>query len=648
MTLKRLAIGSLVLLGSAAAGPVQGADNLVFNSVTPCRLIDTRLSAAGPLAAAETRTFHVVGSASDFVAQGGKAGGCGLPGFAGPGQPQVQAAFINIVAVSPAGAGNLRGWASDGPAPLASILNYAKVSDETLVGMHQNIANGIGLPVRQDLEGNDISIKASVSGTHVVADVVGYWRFLTHVDGSLDVNGTATMSGFRLTTGPTAGQVLTSDASGNGTWQAVPAASGDITAVTAGDGLTGGGTTGSVTLGADLAGSGSATTVARSDHDHFFQTWSGSATAIPGFRVVNSGSGGFTDGLWGQSDAPGGGRGVVGYAAAASGANYGVWGQTDSTVGRGVFGLAATALGQNYGVYGQSDSTSGRGVYGVATASGPVSGIEGHANTSSGNAIYAQNDSTTGGYGVAARGFTAVYGEGTSFSGTGVFGYAPQVGGNTVGVRAQTESQTGKGLWAVAANGNGVSYAIYAENPNSTNGYAGYFTGLPGFGRVHITGTLSKGSGSFKIDHPLDPENKYLYHSFVESPDMKNIYDGIVTTDAAAEATVELPAWFEALNRDFRYQLTVIGQFAQAIVAREVKDNRFAIRTSLPNIKVSWQLTGIRKDALAEEHRIPVEEDKPENERGKYLYPLEHGQPVEKGVDWERSVRALEGRQPSH
>jgi len=634
MTLKRLAIGSLVLLGSAAAGLVQGADNLVFHSVTPCRLIDTRLSAAGALAASETRTFHVVGSTSDFVAQGGKGGGCGLPGFAGPGQPQVQAVFINIVAVSPAGAGNLRGWASDGPAPLASILTYAKVSDETLAGVPLSIANGIGLPVRQDLEGNDISIRANPSGTHVVADVVGYWRFLTQVGGSGSGIDADLLDGLESTA------FAASDHS--------HPSSGDITAVTAGAGLTGGGTTGSVTLGADLAGSGSATTVARSDHDHFLQTWSGSAGATSGFRVVNSGSGGFTDGLWGQSDAPGGGRGVVGYAPAASGANYGVWGQTDSPVGRGVFGLAAAAQGQNYGVYGQSDSTSGRGVYGVATASGPVSGIEGHANTPSGNAIYAQNDSTAGGYGIAARGYTAVYGETTSFSGTGVFGYAPQVGGNTVGVRAQTESQTGKGLWAVAANGNGVSYAIYAENPNSTDGYAGYFTGLPGFGRVHITGTLSKGSGSFKIDHPLDPENKYLYHSFVESPDMKNIYDGIVTTDGEGEATVELPAWFEALNRDLRYQLTVIGQFAQAIVAREVEDNRFAIRTSLPNIKVSWQLTGIRKDAFAEEHRIPVEEDKPENERGKYLYPLEHGQPVEKGVDWERSVLALEGRQPSH
>jgi hypothetical protein len=176
-------MGSIVLLGSAAAGPVQGADTLVFNSVAPCRIINTRQAVAGALAN-ETRTFHVVGSTSDFVAQGGKAGGCGVPGFAGPGQPQVQAVLINIVAVTPAGAGDLRGWASDGTMPTASILNYAKVTDETPAGVALNIANGIGLPVRQDVEGGDISIKADASSTHVVADVVGYWRYLTQVDGS--------------------------------------------------------------------------------------------------------------------------------------------------------------------------------------------------------------------------------------------------------------------------------------------------------------------------------------------------------------------------------------------------------------------------------------------------------------------------------
>ena len=99
-------------------------------------------------------------------------------------------------------------------------------------------------------------------------------------------------------------------------------------------------------------------------------------------------------------------------------------------------------------------------------------------------------------------------------------------------------------------------------------------------GNLSVTGTLTKGSGTFKIDHPLDPANKYLSHSFVESPDMMNVYNGNVVTDASGEAVVELPDYFEALNRDPRYQLTVIGSLATALDrARRSSDNRFTIQT---------------------------------------------------------------------
>src|SRR3989344_7301920 len=79
-------------------------------------------------------------------------------------------------------------------------------------------------------------------------------------------------------------------------------------------------------------------------------------------------------------------------------------------------------------------------------------------------------------------------------------------------------------------------------------------------GDASILGALSKGSGSFVIDHPLDAANKLLYHSFVESPDVKNIYDGVATLDAKGEATIELPDYFLALNQDFRYLGTAIGE----------------------------------------------------------------------------------------
>jgi trimeric autotransporter adhesin len=155
----------------------------------------------------------------------------------------------------------------------------------------------------------------------------------------------------------------------------------------------------------------------------------------------------------------------------------------------------------------------------------------------------------------------------------------------------------------------------------------GYFAG-----NLSVKGTLSKGSGSFKIDHPLDPANKYLSHSFVESPDMMNIYNGNVTTDKHGLATIVLPDYFEALNRDFRYQLTVIGEFAQAIVKEEIMNNRFTIKTNKPLVKVSWQVTGIRHDAYANAYRIPTEELKTPQDQGHYLHPELFGASDEEAI----------------
>src|ERR1700728_510746 len=114
--------------------------------------------------------------------------------------------------------------------------------------------------------------------------------------------------------------------------------------------------------------------------------------------------------------------------------------------------------------------------------------------------------------------------------------------------------------------------------------------------------------------HPLEPANKFLSHSAVVSADMKTMYDGTVTTDASGQAVVELPEWFEALNRDFRYQLTVIGQFAQAIVATKIANHQFAIKTDKPNVEVSWQVTGIPHGAWAISKRTAVEVDKPDRD----------------------------------
>jgi hypothetical protein len=199
-------------------------------------------------------------------------------------------------------------------------------------------------------------------------------------------------------------------------------------------------------------------------------------------------------------------------------------------------------------------------------------------------------------------------------------------GVGTTGVLGESSSSSGSGgSFSNSTTGD----ALFTSN--SGGGYAAFFDG-----NVDVDGKLSKAGGQFHIDHPLDPANKYLNHSFVESPDMKNIYDGNVTTDSSGLATITLPDWFEALNKDFRYQLTVIGQFAQAIVAKKIENNQFQIRTSLPDVEVSWQVTGIRQDAWANANRIPVEEEKEAKLKGFYLHPQLYGAPAEKGISWAR------------
>jgi hypothetical protein len=199
---------------------------------------------------------------------------------------------------------------------------------------------------------------------------------------------------------------------------------------------------------------------------------------------------------------------------------------------------------------------------------------------------------------------------------------------------------TSYGGYFVATGVSSAQIGIYATADAVvgpfTNRYAGVFSG-----NVQVSGSVSKSAGTFKIDHPQDPENKYLYHSFVESPDMKNIYDGTITTNSSGEAIVELPAYFESLNKDFRYQLTPIGQFSQLIISDEINNNLFKIKSSIPNVKVSWQVTGIRKDAYAEANRVVVEVDKKGEEKGTYIHPELFGKNKTKGVNYVHEKAAL-------
>ncbi|MDA3886757.1 MAG: hypothetical protein PF638_14290 [Candidatus Delongbacteria bacterium] len=225
----------------------------------------------------------------------------------------------------------------------------------------------------------------------------------------------------------------------------------------------------------------------------------------------------------------------------------------------------------------------------------------------------------------------AVYAKHAITEGWGIGLYAE---GNWKAVKGNVTTNYNSTIYAAdfsATNtGSGNAYGIYSSATTSSGtAYAGYFSG-----NVNVTGTISKGGGSFKIDHPLDPENKYLYHSFVESPDMKNIYDGVIVLDTDGEALVTLPEWFDALNDNFRYQLTPIGAPGPSLyISKEVINNEFQIAGGTPGMKVSWMVTGIRKDKFAEANRIPIEEDKADEDKGYYLHPSAFGKSTKRSID---------------
>jgi hypothetical protein len=271
--------------------------------------------------------------------------------------------------------------------------------------------------------------------------------------------------------------------------------------------------------------------------------------------------------------------------------------------------------GNSTAVYGVATGTGGTGVYGTGIATGV------HGFSSSNSGVWGQS---TDGFGVSGTSTNDIGVSGTSNSGVGVGGTS----NSDIGVFGGTSGTASDdyGVWGSA----------------TAPAYAGYFDG-----NVNVTGTCcGAGAGSFRIDHPLDPANQYLYHSAVESPDMKNIYDGIAILDDKGEAWIEMPNWFDALNRDFRYQLTPIGASGRDLhIAHEIEGNRFEIAGGKAGMKVSWQVTGIRQDPYANAHRIPMGQDKPANEQGKYLHPTEWGQPASSGIDYEKQQQMQQMQQ---
>ena len=291
--------------------------------------------------------------------------------------------------------------------------------------------------------------------------------------------------------------------------------------------------------------------------------------------------------------------------------DIGVWGDVSQPAGSGAtpIGVAGTA-DDNFAVFAGNNA-----------ATFPTLAVENFSESSTAPAIEATLQAV-GGY--------------AWIGGDGCFGtMGLQLGLSDLNSNCENYTLQGDSNGMTYLNASGSSKIAFRINNVTPSPMILNNNGSVSITSLDVTSSLTKPAGSFKIDHPLDPANKYLYHSFVESPDMKNIYDGDATTDVNGLATVTLPDWFQALNRDFRYQLTVIGQFAQAIVAQKIENNQFQIRTSSPNVEVSWQITGIRQDAFANAHRIQTEVEKAPADRGHYLHPELFGAPETARIGYE-------------
>lgn len=216
----------------------------------------------------------------------------------------------------------------------------------------------------------------------------------------------------------------------------------------------------------------------------------------------------------------------------------------------------------------------------------------------------------------------------------GTFGGTLSVnGGGGIGVIASSTTSAGvfgssRSNGGVFGNTTGNGAAIIGLASSSSTGLAGDFNG-----NVRITGRLITATSGFSLDSPLDPADKFLNHASINSSEMLNVYSGNTTLDKNGEAWVDLPEWVEALNHNFRYQLTCIGQSASVYIAEEISNNHFKIAGGNPGTKISWQLTGVRQDSWAKANPLIVEEAKPENEQGYYQHPQLYGQSEDRSIN---------------
>ncbi len=409
----------------------------------------------------------------------------------------------------------------------------------------------------------------------------------------------------------------------------------------------------------------------------------GEGRATNAYGVEGYGTG--TDaGVYGRGGSSGGDGGLFSSASAGAAAVFGSdtassggsGGSFQSSHGIGVYGV--TRANGEWGVAGSDQSPAGglagyfssqhgTGVFAGGGGTNPAINAQGGASGGTGiNASAGSSSTVAGGSGVigsggdsegcqipSSEGCVVAYSGGSGVVGAGGRG-APDQGGlfgdpsagnggaglqGTGGLGGIPGWLPGPGVEATGGPGTastvgGDGIDAYAGTSGLTVGRAGAFFGnVEVQGDLFVSGSIEAGIKDFRIDDPRDPAHRYLVHTSMESPDAEDVYNGNITTDAKGNATVGLPVYFDAENIDPRYQLTVIGAFAQAVVWRQESHNQFTIRTSHGHVKVSWQVTGIRNDPYARSVRAPAEQPKTAADRGRYLYPAGYGQPASAAIE---------------
>lgn len=332
--------------------------------------------------------------------------------------------------------------------------------------------------------------------------------------------------------------------------------------------------------------------------------------------------------------------GPTGIGASAEGSVQGIFARSGSGSGWVSFGFPGSSAvvgdGDYYGVVGKSGTPNGG------------SGVVGNVGTGNsltwfvGAGVSGKGDGTASGIGVGGTFGGAAQIDG--YLGTNTFGVSgkdfeayPNVnqgnlGGISDGVNCEAQAQNGNGIVARASNG-AAAYGVWGL---SSSGYAGVFSGT-----TQVIGNFYATSKFFRIDHPQDPEHKYLVHACVESDEQLSLYRGSAFLNSKGEAWVDLPGYFSALNGKPGYQLTCVGAYAQVYVSEEAQ-NRFKIAGGKPNMRVCWMVYGTRRDPYAMAHPMVVEKAKEGDEYGKLLTPLEYGYPIEQGITYEKEQRSLD------